>query len=266
MLNSIPRLLTAYDTELRADAETTRAVSVRILGPLHLATFAGGQGFITYRDLGEADAGTIRNLVLQALDHYCSATSVTVVEWKSRAHDHAPDLDRTLSDNGFVAGETESIMIGEAQLLAVDVVVPEGVELGMIVSDDEITRMTQMQAEVFGDLDPAAMARSLIEQIARHDGVELWVAKFDGDIICSGRLEPVKGTTFAGIWGGATLAHWRGKGIYRALTAARARSAISAGKKWIHSDSTEFSRPILERSGFLKVSETTPFIWLRGKT
>jgi hypothetical protein len=59
--------------------------------------------------------------------------------------------------------------------------------------------MTQMQAEVFGDLDPAAMARTLIEQLARNDGVELWVAKFDGDIICSGRLELVKGTTFAGI-------------------------------------------------------------------
>jgi hypothetical protein len=94
----------------------------------------------------------------------------------------------------------------------------------------------------------------------------LWVAEFDEEIICSGRLEPVRGTRFAGIWGGATLGHWRGKGIYRALTAARARSAIAAGKTLIHSDSTEFSRPILERAGFLKVSETTPYIWLRGET
>ena len=56
---------------------------------------------------------------------------------------------------------------------------------------------------------------------------------------------------------------WRGRGIYRALTAARARSALRLGKTIIHSDSTEFSRPILERSGFVKVSTTTPYTWRR---
>ena len=35
------------------------------------------------------------------------------------------------------------------------------------------------------------------------------------------------------------------------------------GKRYINSDSTEFSRPILERSGFVKVSTTTPYEWRR---
>ncbi|MCF8210610.1 MAG: hypothetical protein K9K38_14605 [Rhodoferax sp.] len=265
-MNSIPRLLAAYDEELRTDAETHSAVAVRILGPLHLATFAGGRGFVTYRDLGDSDSATIRKFVQETLDYYRTDTSITMVEWKARAHDRAADLHQTLTDNGFTAGETESIMIGEAQRLAVDVTLPQGVDIRMIVSEDEIKRMTQMQAEVFGDLDPAPMAKALIERLARKDGMELWAAKFDGDIICSGRLEPVNGTTFAGIWGGATLRHWRVKGIYRALTAARARSAIAAGKTWIQSDSTEISRPILERAGLHKVSETTPYVWLRSKT
>jgi len=56
---------------------------------------------------------------------------------------------------------------------------------------------------------------------------------------------------------------WRHRGVYRALTAARARGAIDAGKRYINSDSTEYSRPILERSGFLKVSTTTPYVWRR---
>jgi predicted GNAT family acetyltransferase len=76
-------------------------------------------------------------------------------------------------------------------------------------------------------------------------------------------LEPVPGTEFAGIWGGATLPEWRGRGIYRALTAARARSALRLGRTLIHSDSTEASRPILERSGMVKVSTTTPYRWER---
>ena len=79
----------------------------------------------------------------------------------------------------------------------------------------------------------------------------------------AGRLEPVPGTEFAGIWGGSTLPEWRGRGIYRALTAARASSALRMGKTLINSDSTEYSRPILERYGFVTVSTTTPYLWRR---
>jgi predicted GNAT family acetyltransferase len=93
--------------------------------------------------------------------------------------------------------------------------------------------------------------------------MEMWVAEAGGRMVSAGRLEPVAGTDFAGIWGGATLPEWRGRGIYRALTAARARSALRLGKTLIHSDSTEFSRPILERSGLVKASTTTPYAWRR---
>ena len=89
------------------------------------------------------------------------------------------------------------------------------------------------------------------------------MAEAGGHVVAAGRLEPVPGTDFAGIWGGSTLEEWRGRGIYRALTAARARSALRLGKTLINSDSTEYSRPILEGYGFLKVSTTTPYLWRR---
>lgn len=82
-------------------------------------------------------------------------------------------------------------------------------------------------------------------------------------MVSAGRLEPVEGTGFAGIWGGATRPEWRGRGIYRALTAARARSALRLGKTLITSDSTEYSRPTLQRSGLVRVSTTTPYLWRR---
>ena len=53
------RLLAAYDEQLRTDAETPGALTVTEHGPLRLVTFLGGRGFITYRDLGGADAGGI---------------------------------------------------------------------------------------------------------------------------------------------------------------------------------------------------------------
>ena len=51
--------LEAYDRQLRTDAETPSAIAVERLGPLRLVTFAGGRGFVTYQDLGGADAVTI---------------------------------------------------------------------------------------------------------------------------------------------------------------------------------------------------------------
>jgi N-acetylglutamate synthase-like GNAT family acetyltransferase len=107
------------------------------------------------------------------------------------------------------------------------------------------------------------MAQELVRRVARDDGMQLWIAEAEGQVVSAGRLEPVAGTDFAGMWGGATRPMWRGKGIYRALTALRAKSALSAGKRLIHSDSTEYSRPILERSGLVKVSTTTPYNWQR---
>ena len=57
------RLLAAYDDQLRTDAETPGAVAVTRHGPLRLVTFPGRRGFVTYRDLGGADAAGVRDLV-----------------------------------------------------------------------------------------------------------------------------------------------------------------------------------------------------------
>jgi hypothetical protein len=258
-------LLAAYDEQLRTDAEAPGAVSVTSLGPLRLVTFAGGRGFVTYRDLGGADAEAVRRLVAGALTHYQADSEITRVEWKTRGHDHAPGLHETLLDNGFVPDEPESIMIGEARRLAVDVPLPQGVTLRRVSQDADVRAMSAMSAEVFGDpvAEAAAVAEALLGRLSVDDGMELWVAEVDGQIVSAGRLEPVPGTGFAGIWGGATRQQWRGRGIYRALTAARARSALRMGKTLINSDSSEYSRPILERSGLIKVSTTTPYHWRR---
>src|SRR3546814_15404069 len=101
-----------------------------------------------------------------------------------------------------------------------------------------------MQDEVFGRDGGNDIADGVLLRIAKGDGLEIWVAEAEGDIVCAGRIEPVASTDFAGIWGGATRPQWRGRGIYRALTSARAKSALASDKTLINSDSTEFSRPI----------------------
>ena len=47
-------------------------------------------------------------------------------EWKTRGHDWPPDLDERLEAHGLVPDEVETVMVGEASHLAVDVELPDG--------------------------------------------------------------------------------------------------------------------------------------------
>jgi GNAT superfamily N-acetyltransferase len=252
-------VLKAYDEQLRTDAETPGAVSVTRHGPLRLITFDAGRGFISYQDLAGADEAGIEALVEAAVAHFEADPAIEEVEWKTRGHDVAPGLHETLLRHGFEPEEPESIMIGEARLLAVDVPLPDGIVLRSITSTEDVRVAGIMQDGVFGSPTSEGRLQDVVHRIAAGE-CEMWVAEADGEIVSAGRIDPVPDTEFAGIWGGATRPEWRGRGIYRALTAARARTAIALGKRYIHSDSTEFSRPILERSGLVKVGTTTPYV------
>ena len=262
-MDRIASLLAAYDAELRTDAETPSAVSVARLGPLRLVTFAGGRGFVTYKDLGGADAQAIQSLVAQAVAHFRQDPQINRVEWKTRGHDHAPGTPRCFAEQRVHRGRTRGDHDRRGAPLAVDVPLPAGVRLRRVTIESDVRAMCAMAGAVFDDPNSDEVADALLRRLTFDDGMELWVAESQGQVISAGRLEPVPGTQFAGIWGGATRPEWRGLGIYRALTAARARSALRAGKTLIHCDSTEYSRPILERSGLVAVSTTTPYRWRR---
>jgi ribosomal protein S18 acetylase RimI-like enzyme len=255
--------LVAYDQQLRTDAETPSAIAQTRLGPLRLVTFAGGRGFVTYPAPRGDEVEAIAQLAKPTVDHYRQISEITHVEWKTRGHDRIAGLHEALMDNAFKPDEQESIMIGRTQLLDVKVPLPKSVTLRKVRDEADIRAMTAMEDLAFESDMSDAMTQALMRRVALNDGIELWVAEADGQIIGAGRLEPVTGTDFAGIWGGATLPAWRSRGIYRALTAARARSALAKGKTLIHSDSTEYSRLILERAGLIKVSTTTPYRWHR---
>ena len=143
-------LLAGHDAQLRIRAETPGAIAVVGLGPLRLVDFPGGRGLVTYRDLGGADADGIRALVEAAVDHFRCRPGIDRVEWKTRGHDHAPGLPTALRDNGFHPEETETIMLGPARALAVEVDPPSGVTLRTVTAAADVAAMCAVCARVFG--------------------------------------------------------------------------------------------------------------------
>lgn len=262
-------LLAAYDAQLRGEGELRGATAVSSQGPLWWGLY-GEHGMVSYPTDAFAglDIDGVDALIAAAIAHFSAQPDVIDFEWKTRGHDLSPGLEEALLRHGFVPEEEETVMIGEAALLAAEVALPAGVvvraagEGGDLV--DDVRRATAMQDEVFGR-GGGTSPEEFAERIAASGGgSQLWFAEAEGQVISAGRLEVVPGTGFAGLWGGATRAEWRGHGIYRAVTAARARAAAAMGMRWIHSDCSPMSQPILARSGLVAVTTTTPYIWSRG--
>ncbi|GAB3705083.1 GNAT family N-acetyltransferase [Mariniluteicoccus flavus] len=256
-------LLALYDAQLRDEGELDNADGWERHGPVLWAVIDGSRGFVTYRDLGGLDPTGIGRLVSETAARFRDDLRISQVEWKARGHDAAPGLHEALVCHGFVQGDVESVMIGEATALAADVPVPEGVAVRRVTAEDDVRRMCACAEEAFGRSAPGMSDSLLRRQALGKDDFEMWVAEVDDEVVSTGRLTLVPGTDFAGLWGGSTLERWRGRGIYRALTAERAKSAVRRGVRLLQSDSTEDSRPILERSGFVKVTTTTPYEWVR---
>lgn len=257
-------LLAAYDEQLRREGEVGGADALVEHGPLLWAVFDHG-GFVTYRDLAGAEGPALDALVADTVAHYRDETDVASFEWKTRGHDLPADLGACLEAHGLVPEPRETVMVGEAARLAVDVplapeVVVRRIEPGPGAESD-VTRMKQAQDSVFGNGRGPSVASMLADVTSGSS--ELWIAEVEGRVVCAGRLTPVDGTDFAGIWGGSTLPDFRGRGIYRALVAARARAALARDVRLIHSDCTDMSRPILERSGLVAITTSTPYLWTR---
>jgi hypothetical protein len=236
------------------------------VGPLWRAVFNDG-AFVSYESLEGVE--DVDALIADTVAYFAALPQVKEFEWKTRGHDWPPDLGQRLRAQGLEPEEVETVMVGEASHLAVDVDLPEGVSVRRVdqLPDREavINEACEIAASIFGSGGTGA---EMLERLDRMKGLEqFWVAEAgsgeDRQVVCSGRLARVAGTEFAGVWGGSTLPEWRGKGIYRALTAARARSAMAEGVRYIHSDCTAMSRPILERSGLVAVTTTTPYVWTR---
>ena len=256
-----------YDRQLRAwlPERLPAPAVVERDGPLVRVTEMDNRGFITYRDLGGLDGAELDALIARQRDFY--AARGEAVEWKLHGHDLPADLSQRLRAAGFEPEEQETVVIGLAGPLVADRAVGGGVRLREVTARVDLDRIMGMEATVWGE-DYSWHAESLEQEIATDpEGITVVVAEFDardddpGTVLSAGWVRYVRGTAFATLWGGSTLKEWRGRGIYKALVAYRARLAVARGYSHLEVDASDDSRPILQRLGFVPVTTTTPYVF-----
>ena len=89
-------------------------------------------------------------------------------------------------------------------------------------------------------------------------GLIAHTAGFDDEIV--GTAGAVFGGAGVNLFGGAVLPRARGRGVYRALTAARWQEAVERGTPALTVQAGRMSMPVLARLGFVKVGEARMYV------
>jgi GNAT superfamily N-acetyltransferase len=254
-------LLRSYDAQLRARAgdRLPAGVTVERDGPVvRLFGFPFG-GFVLYSHLDGLDGSDLDELIARQVRAF--AERGERFEWKLHGHDLPADLPERLRAAGFEPEEQETVVIAPVEAIARKPQLPAGVSLREVTSREDLERIAAHELAVWND-DHSGLADMLEgEVLADPDALTVLVAEAGETVVCAAWIRYERGTEFATLWGGATLPEWRRRGIYRALVAYRANLAAARGFRYLETDASDDSRPILERLGFVAVTTTTPYIW-----
>ncbi|GAA3506193.1 GNAT family N-acetyltransferase [Streptomyces prasinosporus] len=250
--------LALFDRDLREGArpdgpgarvERTGAV-VRQTAPAH------GWNGVVWSALDETDADAA---IAEQIAHFTRLGRG--FEWKLYGHDLPVDLGQRLVAAGFTPEPEETLMICEVADLTLDTEPPGGVRVVPVTDRAGVGLVADVHEKAFG-ADASWLRRQLLDRLSADPGTVVAVLALAGDEpVGAARMELVPGTRFAGLWGGGTVRAWRGRGVYRALVAHRARVAAERGCRYLQVDASDQSRPILERLGFTPLTTTTPYVY-----
>lgn len=256
------RVLALFDAQLRRDAPPDApGTRVERLGGVVRQTGAAvhdWSGVIW----SELDEETADGAIAEQLRYLRSpAAAGREFEWKLYSHDLPADLGERLLAAGFVPEPPETVMVAEVGELPTDAVLPDGVRLRNVTDEAGVDMVASVHEQAFGTSSDRLRER-ILDQLRESPDTVSVVLAMAGDLpVCAARMELNPGTSFAGLWGGGTVAAWRGRGVYRALIAHRAGIAATRGYRYLQVDASDQSRPILQRLGFAALSVTTPYLY-----
>lgn len=246
--------LEAFDSQLRRNTRPGPGTRIeRTDRTVHLVSTDGGWSGVVWSDLG-VDADSVIEAEIARFEELGGPW-----EWKHYSYDRPSDLPARLVAAGLVPDQPETVLVAEIADLALDAAPPAGVQLVPVVDAGGVAALVRVHDEVFGG-DHAAVGRTVLSGLARQPSlIAAVLAEADGRTISSGRMEFHPGTDFASLWGGGTVAAWRGRGVFRSLVAYRAALARDRGCRYLQVDATADSRPILQRLGFFELATTTAY-------
>jgi hypothetical protein len=218
----------------------------------------GSRHTIIYSSLDTQNADAA---VAQEVGYYRSLD--VEVEWKLYQHDSPPDLLNRLEYQGFETGEREAVLVLDLLDHHDWLDAPLAYRVERVSNAEQVDLYRQTAQNIFKK-DYRFTASELLHGIQNGSSEHVGYVCFDGPIPVSiGRLYTHLQSALGGLYGGATLPTHRCQGFYRCVTAARGRDARAMGARFLIVDALPTSSPILQKLGFVEVSQTWPCVLKR---
>jgi hypothetical protein len=183
-------------------------------------------------------------------------TGAEDLEWKLYSHDEPAGLAHALEAAGFARQPTETILV-RASDLGPAALIP-GLKIAKIQTLEEATHCFNLALQTFGnswDKSP----EELLERALNKE--PFWLARFEGQPVSMGRLTQTDGSTFGGLYGGASHPNSRRRGFYRPVVHARVQAAAQMGCQWVFAEALPTSEPILRALGFEALCRVTGYLY-----
>lgn len=177
-------------------------------------------------------------------------------EWTVFRHSSPPNLLDKLRSHGFAIGEREALVFYDMEEHGIPPA--PNLDVRQVRTSHDLVAFRHVAQSVFAkDYEPttADLRMHIESNNADHVG---FVAYMEDIPSACARLYCGAGRQFAGLYGGGTLPIFRGRGLYRALVAARAEFARRRGSRFLQVDALSSSLPILLSLGFVHASDTWP--------
>ena len=218
----------------------------------------GGLHFILYSNLRGVDI----DAVIATEKAYFG--NLGRVKWKVYEHDFPPDLRQRLAVHGFEIDEPEAVMVLDLEEAAPWNVpeLPPGVILRRLDDPAQLDDVRQVEETVWAE-DMPWISENLAADLAVPDYVSIYAAYVAERPVCAGWINFHANGRFADLWGGSTLVEHRKKGLYAAILARRVQEARARGYRFLVTDASPMSRPILAKHGFEQLTRAWDCSWGR---
>jgi len=171
-------------------------------------------------------------------------------EWNLCGHDLPGDLTSRLERHGFSPDDDPgSVMVLELDHTPDTLRSPVQVDVRRLVRRTELADVVQIVEGVWGG-SYEWIHKRMGDHMEIPGYLSVYVAYCEGSPASTAWIYYPKDSTFASLFGGSTLTKFQGRGLYKAILAARVQEAIQRGRQCLIVDSNSNSRPIVERHGF----------------
>jgi len=240
-------LLRLYESDMRRAAFVPRLRAQQLPELKRYVDAGNREALIMWHHFPAAEAARI---VARELAHFASVGDFA---WKIYDGDQPDLLAALLSDAGLRARENASLLVQSTHDLSAlslaQALGPE-IEIRVLTRREEVELLRSVWQSVWPNESHGWLA-VLAEAIeAQSDQLKILIALFNGAPVSSGYVILDPRGNFAYLGGGATVAPFRGRGIYRALIDARLRLAAAANIGHVAVEANAASSAVLQRLGF----------------